>query len=156
MIMEINSIHSRLTPKEQVLRDEIMAQLIAQHQPVDITAFTGKEAQDRDIISSLINKKVIVINAEGLVSFSYPVSALPSKHRVTLADGRWLYAMCAIDALGCAFTFAQDVNIFSACEHCNEPVQVEIKDGKIHHLSPHETHILHVDLNKIENWAATC
>ncbi|MGL6201167.1 MAG: organomercurial lyase [Lachnospiraceae bacterium] len=39
----------------------------------------------------------------------YPISAHQTIHQVILEDGRKLYAICAIDALGCTYTFGQDI-----------------------------------------------
>jgi len=37
----------------------------------------------------------------------YPFSARPTRHRVTPADGRGYYAMCAIDALGIPYMLGE-------------------------------------------------
>lgn len=64
--------------------------------------------------------------------------------------------MCAIDAMGTAFTFKQDVKIESICSNCGEKIYVEIKDGKLGEYQPRDMHILHVDLNKNKNWSGEC
>ena len=48
-----------------------------------------------------------------------------------MADGREFTAMCAIDAMGAAFTFHQDTEVHSVCAMCEEPVYVKIVDGKL-------------------------
>ena len=67
-----------------------------------------------EILQSLIDKQIVVEEAGG-VAFAYPVSAWPTDHEVSLADGRRFYAMCAVDALGSAFNFGQDASIVSRC-----------------------------------------
>src|SRR5712691_271023 len=47
---------------------------------------------------------------------AYPFSARRTAHRVTLPDGRSLYALCAIDALGMPLMLGSDATITSACE----------------------------------------
>lgn len=155
-IMQINSIYSRLTSAERSLRDEVMARMISQHKPVDVDSLTGSDSLKKETVTSLINKKVLVIGQNGSIDFSYPVSALPSSHQVTLNDGRWFYAMCAVDALGCAFTFRQNTKISSKCHYCKEPIDVQIVEGEIASLDPPESHVLHVDLSKFDDWSANC
>lgn len=91
-----------------------------------------------------------------LIQFLYPVSALPTNHQVTLADGRNFYAMCGIDAMGSTLTFNQDVHIESQCSQCGEEVVLDIKDGNIDYLSSEEIHVIHLDSDKNEEWAGNC
>ena len=102
------------------------------------------------------DKNIFVADEEGNINFIYPVSALPTNHRVTLEDGRNFYAMCAIDSMGTAFTFKQNVHIESVCSQCGEKVVVDIKDQEIAYVEPDTLHVLHVDLNKSTNWADSC
>lgn len=108
------------------------------------------------LFDNLLNKATIVVDEDRNVIFMYPVSALPSNHRITLADGRRFYAMCAIDAMGTAFTFKQDVTIDSKCSNCGNPIHVEIKNGELINFTPKDIHILHVNLNKNQNWSGSC
>ena len=50
--------------------------------------------------------------------------------------------MCAIDAMGAAFTFHQDTEIHSACASCNEPVHIRIVTEKVAEYSPKNLHAL--------------
>jgi hypothetical protein len=156
----IDSIHSRLTEPERLVRMALINEIIDTGGPLDDEALAALDARyDLDVEAitlSLLNKRVIVENAEGDIAFIYPVSGLPTPHKVRLQDGRAFHAMCAVDALGAAFTFAQDVSVASVCSHCEVPIKVEIRDGKFTALEPATTHVLHADLNKIENWVAGC
>lgn len=107
-------------------------------------------------IESLIKNNGLVINENDEVIFAYPVSALPTNHIVTMEDGRTFSAMCAIDAMGTAFTFNQNVRINSKCSNTGEEVCVVIESGKVTHYVPKTLHALHVDLNKFKNWGASC
>ena len=98
----------------------------------------------------------MVVDDQGNVPFIYPVSALPTHHRVTLADGRTFSAMCAIDAMGATFTFGQDTVIHSKCSTCGEPVRLELRQGRIAQAAPADTHVLHMDLNQLTDWSAGC
>jgi len=157
--LAIESIASRLTAAENAFRAWLMDYTIAHGAPFD---FNGAHPEGMDahgvplMMDSLIGKKAVVVDADGRVNFIYPVSALPTHHRVFLKDGRSFNAMCAIDAMGAAFTFEQDIRVESKCSECGEKVFIEIEDGRIAHLSPDTTHALHVDLKRNDNWAGSC
>lgn len=156
----IDSISSKLSEPERYLRLFLMKQIIQSGAPVNVNSLNCyKELHHLDIsaiIDNLISKKAIVQDLEGNINFVYPVSALPTNHNVKLKDGRVFHAMCAVDAMGTAFTFKQDVKINSKCAYCGETVKIEIKDGKIVELHPASTHVLHVDLKNNDNWAGSC
>jgi hypothetical protein len=156
----IDSISSRLTEPERYLRLFLMEQIIQSGAPVNVNSFKHyKELQHLElntIIDNLVSKNAIVEDSEGNINFVYPVSALPTNHNVVLKDGRTFHAMCAVDAMGTAFTFKQDIKISSKCAYCGETVTVEIKNEKITELHPASTHVLHVDLKKNDNWAGSC
>ena len=158
--LHIRSIASRLTSAEQLVRDSVMAQIIDRGQPITAADLQHIEVlRNLDVeeqLAALLKKRTIVMNPEGCITFSYPVSALPTNHKVTLADGRTFYAMCAVDALGAAFTFSQNIKVDSRCSHCREPVHLETGENKIVDLQPAGTHVLHVDLNRYDNWSGNC
>ena len=54
----------------------------------------------QDILDVLHSRDGFSADEEGNINFIYPVSALPTAHRVSLAGGREFWAMCAIDAIG--------------------------------------------------------
>ena len=115
------------------------------------------EQEYEEIIQCLIDKDGMVIDEEEKnVNFIYPVSSLETNHHVTLADGREFTAMCAIDAMGAAFTFHQDTEVHSVCAMCEEPVYVKIKDGKVADYSPKTLHALTFPLGELANWAGSC
>lgn len=97
-----------------------------------------------------------IADEEGNINFVYPVSALETNHVVTLQDGRSFFAMCAIDALGAAFTFRQDTVINSTCSNTGKDIKVKIKSGELFEYNSKTLHALHVDLNKFTDWAASC
>ena len=71
-------------------------------------------------------------------------------------DGREFTAMCAIDAMGAAFTFHQDTEVHSVCAMCEEPVYVKIVDGKVADYAPKTLHALTFPLGELANWAGSC
>ncbi|GLI55060.1 hypothetical protein PM10SUCC1_05750 [Propionigenium maris DSM 9537] len=122
----------------------------------------------KDIKSKLINKypdiddiliemqKRGVFVADDDVKFIYPVSALPTPHRVKRRDGKEFYSMCAIDSIGTHFTFHQDVEINSRCCETGEDINLKLSNGNLVSYFPEDLHILHVDLNNHTNWAGDC
>jgi hypothetical protein len=148
------SISSRLTPEARRARQRILAHTLALGRPFNVGQDHGL-ASDREI-EELLARKAMVIDDQGNVPFIYPVSALPTHHRVTLADGRAFSAMCAIDAMGAAFTFGQDTQIHSKCSVCNQPVHLALRQGRIAQATPADVHVLHMDLNQLTDWAASC
>ncbi len=156
----IDSISSRLTEPERHLRLFLLEQILKSGGSVNVTSLKyHQELQHLDInaiMDNLVSKRAIVKDLEGNIHFAYPVSALPTNHNVRLKDGRAFHAMCAVDAMGTAFTFKQDIKINSKCAYCGETVTVEIQNEKITELLPASTHVLHVDLKNNDNWAGSC
>jgi len=156
--LRIESIASRLDERERDFRRKLMDVIIRRGTVINVNADTPAELAEwnwRPMIAALSEKKAVVLGDNGDVNFAYPVSALGTRHEVTLADGRRFTAMCAVDAIGAAFTFEQDVQVHSRCHTCDRPVEVEVKDGEIDRYRPEEVHILHVDLSKYDVWAGT-
>ncbi len=153
------NIFSGLDPQEKRLRQALMNRIITLGKPLDeadIRCLPDFEEPCREgVLQRLVRKRVVVKN-EDMVLFVYPVSALPTPHRVSLHDGRSFHAMCSIDAMGAAFTFGQDVDITSRCSQCQGPVRVAIRDGGIEDLQPSEAHVLHVDLRESDDWSGSC
>ena len=117
-------------------------------------AFGWPPEQIAAVGASLAAKKLAALDEQGRVKYAYPVSSAPTSLRVTLADGRQLYAMCAIDALGCCFTFGQPVQIDARCHVCGQPVHIAVTGPAQVQSQPPDAHVTHVDLNKYDDWAA--
>lgn len=71
-----------------------------------------------------------------VVTHAYPFSNEPTQHRVSLADGPQVYAMCAVDALGMPFMLKRDAEIHSQCAQCQDEVTVNIHDEQITQQHP--------------------
>jgi hypothetical protein len=152
----IDSIASRLTDEEQAFRMALMERSIERGEPLDVEDPAVGSLQHPNagsLIQSLIEKRAVVQDDEGHLNFIYPVSALTTRHRVSLEDGRRFFAMCAIDSMGSAFAFEQNVEIESECSECGERVSVRIEQGRLAEVTPSSIRVLHVDLNRIDNWA---
>jgi hypothetical protein len=154
------SLDSRCSPEERRARFSLIDAIMSRGGPVALDAAAeslgATEGKARHLVDSLVRKRLIVVNDAQCIEFAYPVSALPTAHRVTLADGRHFHAMCAIDALGTAFTFRQDVTVLSSCHRCGLPVSVSVHDGRLSGVDPAGLHAVHADLNATDNWAGGC
>lgn len=161
--LEINSIDSKLSVEEKKVRRYLMNYVIDNHGPFNLNnlqdiAFTLDMNVNtvKNLIGNLLSTNAMVSDEEKNINFIYPVSALETDHIVRLSDGRKFYAMCAIDAMGSAFTFKQNVTIKSKCSNTSKEINITIKDGELRDYSPVDLHILHVDLNKNTNWSGNC
>lgn len=68
---------------------------------------------------------------DGAITHAYPFSNEPTAHRVRLADGPEVFAMCAIDALGMPFMLRKDADVLSTCVGCGAEVRVNVRDGHV-------------------------
>jgi Alkylmercury lyase len=66
--------------------------------------------------------------ATSRVSVAYPFSAVPTSHRVELAGGPTVYAMCALDALGVPLMTCRNGRISSADPSSGQPITVTVDD----------------------------
>jgi Alkylmercury lyase len=70
--------------------------------------------------------------AAGRVMVAYPFSGAPTPHRVELAHGPTVYAMCALDALGVPQMTRRDGRIRSADPTSGQPITIQIDDHGWH------------------------
>ncbi|MFQ6115184.1 MAG: alkylmercury lyase family protein, partial [bacterium] len=94
---------------------------------------------DKDVIRAIeeLESKDHLLRKKGtqeIISI-YPFSLTPTEHQIFLDDGRRLFAMCAVDALGMPIMFDRNVKIVSQCEECKQEITIEIKDEKIVSMS---------------------
>lgn len=152
-----------LQPKQKEIRLSIMDLIIEKERPVklnEVYEHLEKVADVdlnciKDCIDLFVNKNIMVVDNEE-VNYIYPVSAHKTMHQVKLNDGREFSAMCAIDALGTACTFGQDIKITSMCNVTGKEINICVKKSKIHSTNNDDLRILHINLDKYENWATSC
>lgn len=155
----LDRLSARLAGSEGELRLALMESMITRGGPLDEAELgTLPELARFDLVRDYpaLSEKQLLVSAQGQIRVVYPVSALPTRHRVYLADGRSFHAMCAIDALGSAFTFRQDIAIRSRCSHCETPIRMEVFDGRLAGMEPDGVHVLHVDLSRYGDWSGSC
>ncbi len=156
----VPNLDARLTDGERFFRRLLLQRLLEAARPLtmaDLVPGSGLDPSEcEELARALENKGLLARSAGGEIAFVYPVSALPTSHRVRLADGRSFYAMCAIDALGSAFEFALDATVTSACSRCRQPLTVSLAAGRLQSADPPTIQVLHVDLDNYRDWAANC
>lgn len=77
-------------------------------------------------VARLIDADLLQADDDGRVTVAYPFSARPTRHRVTLHDGRGYYAMCAIDALGIPYMLDAPGEVQSHEPDAEQIVQVAV------------------------------
>ena len=159
------NVHQKFNARQNELRLFIMNCIVTdghtfhvdqdRHRALDALAMSEEEYEQT--VDALLAGDGMVIDEETRnVNFIYPVSALPTNHHVTLADGRSFCAMCAIDAIGSTFTFHQDTVVDSVCAACGTPVHVELKNGQVANYEPEGLFALSFQLEELSNWAGSC
>ena len=98
------------------------------HAQLAIEALAGHDL--RDLLRELHDRDVVRLDEQGNIGATYPFSARPTAHSVSIADGPTVWAMCAIDALGIAGLLDRDVIIDSADPGSGEPVRVIVRAGQ--------------------------
>ena len=91
------------------------------------------------ILNKLDRLDAIHLNSDNnIIDAAYPFSDSKTSQMVTFKGKGYksIYAMCAIDALGVCFMFDCDVTIVSKCYHCDERINIDIKDNEIILLKP--------------------
>ena len=159
------NVQAKFNEKQNEVRIAIMNVIIDNKRPFHMKqdgyealkgiSLSGKD-EFEDILDVLHSRDGFSADEEGNINFIYPVSALPTAHRVTLADGREFSAMCAIDAIGATFTFHEDTQIHSSCCVCGNDVYVEMKNGECAKHRPEGLYALSFCLEEITNWAGSC
>jgi hypothetical protein len=93
--------------------------------------------------------------ATGAILVAYPFSGRPTAHRVRL-DGREVYAMCAIDALGIAPMLDEPVAIASRDPHTGEDIRIELEPDGRSSWRPDQTVVVSGTTGSAESCDACC
>jgi len=80
-------------------------------------------------LGGLHRRDMLVLDAASQsVSAAYPFCAWESEHRVAIAGGATVHALCAIDALGAGAMLGRDSILESRCRFCNTPVGIATRE----------------------------
>jgi hypothetical protein len=91
---------------------------------------TAFGATASEVLAVLAREDFLALDTAGRIWAAYPFSAVPARHRVRIAGGAAVYAMCAIDALGIPPMLAADAVITSSDPATGAPVTVTVTAGR--------------------------
>jgi hypothetical protein len=99
--------------------------------PSELTrAAAASGAGAQDVLERLHAADVVHLGPDGDLQAAYPFSASPTRHRVRLADGVEVSAMCVIDALGIPSMLGTDAVITTADPVSGTPITVTATGGQ--------------------------
>jgi len=84
------------------------------------------EAGLQPLLDDLSERDLVVLE-DGQIIGTYPFTSRDTGHQIRL-DGRFVNAMCAVDALGVGAMLDRDIEITSRCWHCGSPINVSTRD----------------------------
>jgi len=119
-------------PVERAVHGVVLRAFAATGRP-PVTAEFGEEAgpsQTGQVLRRLHEADVIRLDDAGDIRVAYPFSAVPTRHRVRLATGVEVYAMCVIDALGMPAMLGVDAVITTTDPTTHRPITVTVAGGQ--------------------------
>ncbi len=120
-----------VSPEETQVRQAVLhlfARLGRAPQLTEVAEQANFDAgRTQEILERLNIRDLIVLNDEGEITGSYPITINQSDHHVRVG-AKIINAMCAIDALGMGAMYDSDVGIQSVCRNCGAEVRIETKD----------------------------
>lgn len=83
-------------------------------------------------IGKLEEKDRLVRKKEtGEIVSVYPLSLVPTEHKVIMEGDKRVFANCALDALSIPHMFNKNAEIISQCHMCKEAVTITVRNGEI-------------------------
>ena len=120
------SRQAALPPGLPGLHQAVLRQFLSTGEAPDrgwLTEQAGGFGLDTDTaIRQLAAADLVHFDQGGRVAVAYPFSGVPSGHRVRLAGGPSVWAMCAIDALGIPLMADRDATITATDPSSSEPI----------------------------------
>jgi hypothetical protein len=117
----------------QAFHRALLGAFLTEAGPPDLAA-VGRLAAERQLdpqaaLAALAAADLVHADpATGRVRVAYPFSGPPTPHRVELAEGPPVYAMCALDALGIPQMTRRNGRISSADPTSGQPITVTVDD----------------------------
>lgn len=78
---------------------------------------------------------IALVPGTARILMAFPFSAIATPFRVTVDEDRY-FANCAWDAIAFHAMLDQDVRIDSFCDHCAEPIRIEMHEGRATTVEP--------------------
>lgn len=95
-------------------------------------------------------RHIALVKGTGRILMAFPFSAIATPFRVT-AGGRTYFANCAWDAIAFHAMLDDDVQVESFCDHCADPIRVELRDGRATRVEP-EASVVYLALPPTRWW----
>ncbi len=135
-----NLVWADLDDREREAR-KVVVRLVAAGKEPDARALAEalgcSRAASGRLLDALVAKGFVVRDGrDGGIVAAYPLSVRPTRHRVTLANGQRVHALCAMDALGVSPLFQTPAEIESSCPHCQQAVRLEVQEGRVRAMDP--------------------
>ena len=136
-----NAVHQRkTTPALHQLHVAVLRHYLKHGTGPDAQALVADDSNSSwlEIASGLESlNQVGAIQYDGeKVASAYPFNSRPSRHRVTLPEGRTCYAMCATDAMGIHFMSGLDISVISNCPGCEAEILYRLVNGVLREIDP--------------------
>jgi hypothetical protein len=125
----------RLLPKEDLAWRTVLEAFANSGRPPSVLKIAEKigvsDGEARTLLIDLRAHDLLGLDESATkITYAYPFANTPTEHRVEL-DGRCLYGVCAIDALGVAGMLRNDTRIESACRACRGRIEIgTTRNGK--------------------------
>lgn len=109
----------------RILRQLASGRSVTDEQLAEWAAAEGLDADQ--VAAALADHDLAHRDSElGGIGIAYPFSAKPTAHRVRLAGGAEVFAMCALDALGIAFMTDRATQVSSTDPASGEPIEISV------------------------------
>ncbi len=130
---------ARLTKQEDRVRCEVLRRFALGETP-RVSTLAGQcgiaPVRTREILLRLTAMDLLLVDSTGeTVLAAYPFSATPTPHRVHL-NGREVFALCAVDALGIPAMLQEVADIVSRCAHCGSQVEIRVSPDHVTRYLP--------------------
>jgi alkylmercury lyase-like protein len=121
---------------DQMVRLHIYQEFLVSGQPPSVattaTALGIPEGASAASYDRLAKWRVIVLRpGTREILMAPPLSAVPTRFLVQIADGRRYYANCVWDALGVPAMLDQDANVEAVCGDCAEALGLTVRGGRL-------------------------
>jgi hypothetical protein len=98
-----------------------------------------ERAQATDVLRELeAARHIALVPGTPRILMAFPFSAIATPFRVSVDNDRY-FANCAWDALAFEVMLDHDVVVDSFCDHCAEPIHIELRQGRATLVEPAET-----------------
>jgi hypothetical protein len=95
-----------------------------------------------EALALLAREDLMHLDSHGEIAVAYPFSGRPTRHRVVLNEGRAVWAMCAIDALGMAAMLGTSLEVHSTDPLSGDAVTVSLEPAGTVEWDPIEAVVL--------------